>query len=189
MITIPTRLDLMRMLPEGALVAEVGVCKGHFSVAILNSCPIGKLFLVDAWKYIPGYEDAISQAAHDANLKECAYHIAGHLPGQRVEIVRGLSIEVAQSGHLPPLDGVYIDADHTREACRADLNAWMKCLKPGGCLMGHDYVPPDKDPNTARWGFGVIAAVDDFCREHGWVITHLTADDFPSYRLEKAAPA
>ncbi len=38
------------------------------------------------------------------------------------------------------LDAVYIDGDHDEKNVRADVAAWRPKLKPGGLLMGHDYL-------------------------------------------------
>lgn len=34
---------------------------------------------------------------------------------------------------------VFIDADHTYEACKEDIEAWWPHVAPGGVLIGHDY--------------------------------------------------
>jgi len=37
------------------------------------------------------------------------------------------------------LDFVWIDGDHSEEAVRADINAWLPKVRNGGWLGGHDY--------------------------------------------------
>jgi hypothetical protein len=37
------------------------------------------------------------------------------------------------------LDFVFIDADHSTEGVRADINAWRPKIRAGGVLFGHDY--------------------------------------------------
>jgi hypothetical protein len=49
------------------------------------------------------------------------------------------------------LDMVFLDADHSHAAVRADLEAWWPKVRPGGLLAGHDY----------GWD-GVARAVHDF---------------------------
>lgn len=48
-------------------------------------------------------------------------------------------------------DFVFVDAGHSYDAVRTDLEAWERKVKPGGWFGGHDYHP--KFP-------GVIAAVN-----------------------------
>lgn len=184
MTTLPRRIDLINTRAPGSIGAEIGVWRGYFSIEILNHTRIGKLYLVDAWKPQPSYDDPLSDTDHEANLAECKRSIRGHLIGGRVQIVRGDSLQVADHDRtIPPLDWVYIDANHSYEACLADLIAWAKRLKPRGVLMGHDYT--DTHPNAIKWGFGVVRAVTEFCRDYGWTITAVTSEDFPSFMLEQ----
>lgn len=53
-----------------------------------------------------------------------------------------------------PYDVVYIDADHSYEGVKADIEAYAKLVSSGGYLCGHDH----------HEGFpGVIRAVREFC--------------------------
>lgn len=185
MITLPARIDLMKLLPPGSTVAEVGCWKAYFATEVLNNCPnIRQLFCVDSWTKQLGYHDPLSDADHEANLREAKRHLRGHLPSGRAVIVRGSSLDVAANDKtIPPLTAAYIDADHSFEACFNDLVAWSKRLKPGGWLMGHDFT---NNSQAQKWNFGVIPAVEKFCAEHGWKMTHITNEDFASYVLQKA---
>ena len=55
-------------------------------------------------------------------------------------------------------DFIYIDASHEYESVISDIRAYAKLLKPGGCLVGDDYM--------TNWP-GVIKAVDEFANELG----------------------
>jgi hypothetical protein len=75
---------------------------------------------------------------------------------------RGSSIEVAEM-HFKreELDLVFIDADHTYEGCREDIEAWSSKLKRGGWIGGHDY--------GNSWGghWGVKQAADEWVEREG----------------------
>jgi hypothetical protein len=43
---------------------------------------------------------------------------------------------------------VFIDADHSYEGCRADINTWIAKLRPSGLLCGHDL----DNPHWPQWG-------------------------------------
>ena len=58
-------------------------------------------------------------------------------------------------------DLVYVDAGHTLVEVETDLELYSKVLRPGGVLLGDDYLP--------EWP-GVIAAADGFGRRHGLVL-------------------
>lgn len=55
-------------------------------------------------------------------------------------------------------DLVYLDAGHTQVEVRTDLELYSKLLRPGGVLLGDDYLP--------EWP-GVIAAAQGFGSRHG----------------------
>ena len=37
------------------------------------------------------------------------------------------------------VDFVFIDAEHTYDACWADMKAWYPVIRSGGILSGHDF--------------------------------------------------
>ena len=183
MITLPTRIDLFAKLPRGAFVAEVGVWRAYLSVEILKN-PIAKLYCVDAWKQQRSGIEVAPDAEHEANYREALHNLRGHLKGGRVEVIREWSPEASLDPRIKPLDMAYIDGAHDYDSVLADLIAWEKKLKPTGVLAGHDYCD---HAEAKKWGFGVIPAVNDFCRDHGWEIVLLTDEDFPSYCLSRKA--
>lgn len=182
--TVPTRLDMIRQLPPDTEGAEIGVQQGAFSNEILQT-PVKKLHLIDAWEHVPGHPDnaiSLSQGGHDHNWRIVSERFDSEIAAGRVRLLRGFSTEAAIHFEPCSLDWIFLDADHTYEAVLADLIAWNFKIKPGGCIMGHDYMD---------WGvaidlkFGVIRGVTEFCRDYGWKLTLLTSEDeWPSYRLE-----
>ena len=69
----------------------------------------------------------------------------------------------AAASWTQPIDYLYIDADHHYEAVRADLEAWIPHVKPGGLVLGDDY--------GNRSFPGVQRAWDDFVSTHGFHFT------------------
>lgn len=183
---IKTRLDLFRSLPEGVIGAEVGVWRGGFSAEILQRCPqIAHLYMVDSWCKIGGKYavDSIDSQDHEANKRKAEQ--ATHIWADRRTLVHAFSADAARTWFdrgFPALDFVYIDAAHYFEAAYEDLNLWEKVLSPIGIIMGHDYT---RIPEAVAINCQVIEAVDRFCAERGYRISHLTAEPWTSYRLEK----
>ncbi len=72
-----------------------------------------------------------------------------------VKIYRTDSVEA--TNHFPDeyFDWIYIDADHSYEGCKRDLNAWYPKLKKGGMFCGHDFL----DGEIPAGIFGVKSAV------------------------------
>ncbi len=185
MITVPTRRDLIKLLPPGSVIAEVGTWRAYFAVEILNHCPnIAKLFCVDPWaKYAAYAADTINDEDQEANYRETLHHLRGHLPGGRVQVIRGFSAAVARDNReIPPLTAVYLDGNHAYESVIEDLLAWESRLAPDGVILGHDFT---ENETAKRLNFGVKRAVAEFCETRGWEMTHVTAEDFASYRLER----
>jgi predicted O-methyltransferase YrrM len=124
---------MRKYLKDAKLVgAEVGVLKGNFSVMMLDHFPNLTLYLIDKWEKP---EDVEATAR-----KRLAKY------GDRARIIKGDSIECASQ--VPDeLDFVFIDADHSYEACLKDLQVYSKKVKMGGWITGHDY--PNK-PGVKR---------------------------------------
>jgi len=57
----------------------------------------------------------------------------------RVHAVASLQAATNLRGDYPWVDAIFIDADHSEAAVRADIMAWFPIVKPGGILAGHDY--------------------------------------------------
>ena len=59
----------------------------------------------------------------------------------RVVVVKMESTAAADyllADHGPVMDLVFIDAAHDYPSVKADIEAWRKCVRPGGILCGHD---------------------------------------------------
>lgn len=81
-----------------------------------------------------------------------------------VDIYRGYSFDVVKKFPDEFFDLVYIDADHTYNACLRDIRDWYPKVKNGGLLLGDDYVKGYKAKFT-RVRFGVVEAVQTFLEE------------------------
>jgi hypothetical protein len=184
MTTYPTRIDLFRALPPGTVGAEIGVYRGHFSEELLK-LPIKRLHLVDCWQHQQGAYEAdvsnVDQGGHDANYREVVTKFAPEINAGRVVVHREFSANAVKMVQ-EPLDWVYLDGDHTYEGCLVDLWEWRQKLKPGGFISGHDYSTSDA---AMKMGFGVVRAVNYFCSVYGWRMTAITAEEWPSYKLER----
>jgi hypothetical protein len=182
---LPTRQDLVRkVILPGSIGAEIGVFRGDFAV-IMAQCPLAALHLIDPWIKYKEYErDAcMNNSNHEENLRETQRKLAQDIARGRVIIHRGFSADIAVQTMFM-LDWFYLDAFHIYPEVIQDLRLWSKRLKPGGFIMGHDYI------ETTQWArtleFGVVKAVNQFCAEEGWEIQYLTSElDWPSYCLRK----
>lgn len=146
--------------------AEVGVFYGRTSTYLLNMIPDLKMLLVDPWLAVPdGHrykESGDATAKYDQSYldKACEYVTnSTRFTGDRVKIIRAESLKAVESVPDDSLDFIFIDADHTYEGCKEDINAWWPKVKSGGLVMGHDIDnQPEKDMST----WGVRKALEEF---------------------------
>ena len=152
--------------------AELGVMKGRTFLELLERNPRLTLVGVDIWQawadkdnHVGGrsYSDVDFEATY-ATLKD---KVAPY--GARAKLLRMKTVYAASLYGDKAFDFVFIDADHTYEGVRADIDAWLPKVRPGGWLMGHDFNAKDFP--------GVIKAVTEtFGRprtypDHVWAVT------------------
>jgi len=142
MTEIKHRIDLVSLLPENAVVAEIGVAEGNFSADLLER-GIGKLYSVDNWGHIPSVtgDGNFPQDFHDKNYTAAKERLTKY--GERSVILKGLSVEMAKLVPDNSLDLLYLDGAHYYAGVAADLNAWYPKVKSNGIIAGHDYLNND----------------------------------------------
>jgi len=140
-------------------IAEVGVFRGeNFALMIEHNPEVA--VAVDAWSDKVANDAKLSQERLDEQY-ECFRAMMMNKPF--VQIKRGLTTEIAKEYEADYFDLVYIDADHSYEGCKKDLEAWYPKVKR--FFTGDDYNKP-----------GVKKAVDELglkvyeLPRHGWAI-------------------
>lgn len=144
---------LLRHLGMPLVGAEIGVAESRFSKELLDN-GMEFLYLVDIWENIPFIEGCASFADewHDENYRKV---MAQFGEDERVCILKGFSHKMAKFVEDGTLSLVYIDADHTYQGCKADINIWWPKLRSGGIMAFHDYGNPD---------YGVKRAIIEFVK-------------------------
>ena len=137
-------------LPAGAQVIEVGSWMGASTCFIAGGLKGSgaKLFAVDNFQGISTCgEDAAWYNRHFRNLglKSTLEIFRENLSrlgfAGRCEPV--VSDSLAAAGTLAPkrgtVDFIFIDGDHSYEACKSDIAAWAPLVKRGGVIAFHDF--------------------------------------------------
>jgi hypothetical protein len=75
------------------------------------------------------------------------------------------------------LDWMYIDADHSYEGCKRDLNIAKKLVKNNGYILGHDYNHKFQ---------GVMDSVNEFIAENSYYLSCVTRDKNPTYLITRS---
>jgi len=118
---------------------EVGVDRGEYSEVLLKDNPNLRLYSVDPWsagEYTPGMSGVNEKQAY---FDGCYEETVKRLAPYNCEIVRKTSMEALKDFEDNSLDFVYIDANHDFLNFTMDLQGWMRKVKPGGIISGHDY--------------------------------------------------
>lgn len=140
---------------ENKICVEVGVALGEWSNLIYH-CNPKILWLIDCWEH---QKDEIYHEP-DFNLEQDKMVVRYHDVVRKfkdclnVRIVRDYSDSAVRLFDQESVDFVYIDANHSMDACYKDITVWWSIVKSGGCLSGHDI-------NQG----GVRNAVEKFCSE------------------------
>ena len=130
--------------------AEIGVASGYYSQILMENIPELELLCVDSWQRRKSRNKCYPEAVQALS------------PYPKARLIKGFSMDVAKTVPDESLDFVYIDADHTYESVKEDINAWAKKVRKGGIVSGHDYYEFKLTKSCE-----VIRAVDEYVQEHG----------------------
>ena len=127
--------------------AELGVDKGILFGLLLSQCPDLHLTGVDVFP--------------DLRRSHRVFDLAAGY-SDRCEVLRMTTKDAAQLYPDGAFDFVFVDADHSYAAVKADIAKWAPKVRAGGWLGGHDYHPKKFK--------GVVDAVD---KAFGSAVHHL----------------
>ena len=137
-------------LPPGAQVIEVGSWMGASTCFIAGGLKAGaaKIYAVDnfrghstcgddaAW-----YDRHFQKLGAKSTLEIFQKNFADLGFASRAEPVVSDSLAAAQqlAAKCGAIDFIFIDGDHSYDACRADIAAWTPFVKRGGVIAFHDF--------------------------------------------------
>jgi hypothetical protein len=126
------------------LGVEIGVDRGEYSEIMCKANPDLHLFGVDPY-VLTAYEPVINpqqagihvnQKGFEGNYEQATARLK---PYPNYRLVRSYSMDALKLFEDNSLDFVYIDANHDFLNFIQDLHFWLKKVKPGGIMAGHDY--------------------------------------------------
>lgn len=163
-IGINGRKDIPRHLNEMGLTgygAEIGTHKGEFAKYVLSHWRGRHLFCIDPYEKAENYDPSVNNMETDREHHKAAALAVTRSFYPRADLLHESSEEAAKRFQQHALDFVYLDGDHSLAAVKKDLNTWWPLLKPGGLLLGHDFICPGE--RDGGWGAYVQLALRDFC--------------------------
>ncbi len=122
---------------------ELGVWKGQTFKYLIENCPDLKLTGIDLYAPQPSNQGpekwTKGENGHTWN-HEIYYKnlIAFCEKNPRGSIIKDYTVNASKYVEDASLDFVFIDADHSYEGVRNDIEAWLPKVRPGGYLIGHD---------------------------------------------------
>lgn len=175
-----TLLGIIKQNRTIRTAVEVGTLRGDFAKQICEILQPLEFFAVDPFQLYQGYTDKPNKYyfENQSNLDKLAYEVDDLIrvinQGRQSQLLRMMSHQAVDIFDDSSLDFVYIDADHTYQAVKRDIELWYPKIRDGGILSGHDYVP------SGRISFGVIQAVDEFVQQYNLRLA-VTSDKFSSW--------
>jgi hypothetical protein len=160
---VSSRVELIKLMPKGGKVAELGTFKGDFARSIIQQAQPAELHLID--------------------IDYSQFNSAG-LTGPSVHRHVGLTHEVITSFAGQYFDWVYVDADHSYDGCLKDARAAAPKIRQGGFMLFNDFA--HIDPFNGR--YGVKRAVMDFANEARWPLAFLALDVYGLYDVALRKP-
>jgi predicted O-methyltransferase YrrM len=137
--------DFAAVLPRGGQHVEIGSWMGLSSIITAYSLLAhlnfdARVHCIDTWEGSvehAGMREIEDGALFDTFLRNVRESQVQHF----IRPLRGPSVRMARSFDDGSADSIFVDGDHTFAGCRADLEAWLPKLRPGGRMAGHDAVP------------------------------------------------
>lgn len=138
---------------------EVGTYKGEYAEHILKNWR-GHLTTIDPFEdqaddvyrdgcFNGGGGPSFTVEEVEWQAREC---LRPWIEQLRCSLLKGYSVDVAKGVEDESLEWVYIDGNHARASCQADLEAWWRKVKRGGILGFHDtYNRDDKYQRCGVW--------------------------------------
>jgi predicted O-methyltransferase YrrM len=136
--------DMVANAVDGARFVELGAFKGKsasfMAVEILNSGKRIKFDVVDMFEEAGVITRNASHPYEPATYAEFMENTRGLFHGHGFSVYPMSTLAAAHEFARNSLDFVFVDADHSYDAVKADVAAWLPKVKPGGILAGHDYI-------------------------------------------------
>lgn len=175
---VPNRKWLLDMVPKHGLIAEVGVGLGGFSRFILQQCQPKIFYAIDTYDLhtldqLWGKPTAeVFEGGTHRGLIEAKF--SQEIKTGQVEILEGDSVVCLEKFPDASLDMVYVDAHHTYEAVKAELQVIRRKIKPKGIMILNDYTFLENVGSKAE--YGVIQATHEFMIAEGWEMRFLALE-------------
>lgn len=189
-------------------IAELGVLRGENAARLYDVLKPQSMLLVDPWSSaatalatqslddpVPWIDppqafayyyggDLADQATFDRLHDECRARFTAHPNVEIMRLSTAAAIKALKQREEPPLDLIYIDANHQYEWILRDLLEWSELCAPDGMLMLNDCC---HSPAGVRQNLGLLEAVSAFVKRSNFIPVLLTHTDWSDLILCRSA--
>jgi predicted O-methyltransferase YrrM len=151
-------------LPMGGTLVEIGSWMGLSAITMANALYArrnmdGRIYCVDTWLGSAEHQD-FDFIRRDEMYQRFLSNLRTARADLVAEPVRAPSLEAAERFADGSIDILFIDGDHSYEACLDDMLHWIAKVRPGGLVIGHDcYEEPDNGVFRATRKFTEITGI------------------------------
>lgn len=135
---------LLSQVPEQGNIAELGVWCGRsmcWNADIIREKKL-QVAAVDTFKGTENENSPLQEEAAKSNIAEqFLRNVTSFGIAENVSVHVNTTEAASKEFQDESLDLVFIDADHSYEAVKKDMDNWWPKLKKGGIMAGHDYAP------------------------------------------------
>lgn len=164
--------EAVNRFPDGSRFVEVGIYLGRSLCSLAEVVERGGKHITvigvdtcrgsgpEGWRGKDFHADAVQQGAGTfagalhKNVLDCGF-------ADKIQLIISDSVAAARLFPDASLDWVHLDARHDYASVKADIEAWLRKIKPGGWLSGDDY-------NEQKWPDVVKAVRDLLPRAESW---------------------
>jgi len=151
---VPDRVELVKVcLPKGGVVAEVGTANGTFAETILEFSAPTELHVIDI---------SLAKLRRDV--------FAPAIQAGIVRLHESDSVEALQRFPDGYFDWIYIDANHSYDGVKRDIDEAKRAVKRDGLLVFNDY---SFWSHREFMAYGVVQAVNELCLSDNWDLLYL----------------
>lgn len=159
----PERFKYVKLfVPEGAVIGEIGVMRGQFTIQMLRGLKPKQIHCIDPW--LP-YGEHAPLWHNGPRIADEIIPALSNIPEVKVHVKK--SQDAIDEFPDEFFDFLYIDGLHTYAQVKLDLDLYWPKVKQGGVIIGDDYGwtnPPG--PHTLTEGDSIKRAVHEFYQEH-----------------------
>lgn len=186
---VSTRQDILKYMPQNAIVAEVGVAYGEFTKKILSVMKPQKFYAIDYYSQDNPHRAYMGRNDFQtSNLTHYEWYekqFKKEIENGQLEMKQGFSWDVLETFPDNFFDYVYLDACHEYDAVKKDVEVLERKVKPNGIIAFNDYNSycMTIEPTRKNAYFGVPAVVNEFIGRTNSQVLFLSLARHSSYDI------